>query len=192
MQMKNFRAYPTRAQPRGGDGIDYVRCLTCGKHLCVISGRHLSTHGTDRKTYIEQYALSPDQLCSKTFRVNHSSRRDYSPHNKRDWIAVIKKIHKQHGQVFAGYLKGNLPHLYSQGVWLFGDWDKALSAAGFAPEQMRLWAYWDQQKLIRQIQTLRKRIYHSMPSTSWTITRSCSLLHYVNSGRGKRLYSLPA
>jgi hypothetical protein len=42
-------------------------------------------------------------------------------------------------------------------VWLFGDWDKALSAAGFEPEQMRLWAFWDQAKLIRQIQTLKKR-----------------------------------
>jgi hypothetical protein len=44
----------------------------------------------------------------------------------------------------------------SQGVWLFGDRDKALSAAGFTPERMRLWAYWDHQKVIQQIQLLRK------------------------------------
>ena len=126
-----------------GEGIDFVRCLICSKHLRVISGRHLSTHGTDRETYIEEYALSPDQLCSKTFRVNHSSRFDYCAHSRREWIAAMKAVYKQHGNVLAGYLRDNLPHLYNQGVWLFGDWDKALSAAGFAPEQMRMWAFWD-------------------------------------------------
>ena len=106
---------------------------------------------------MQEYRLSPDQLCSKSFRVNHSSRSDYRALNKKEWIAAIKKIHKQHGRVFAGYLKDNLPHLYNHGVWLFGDWDKALQAAGFAPEQMRMWGFWNQAKLIRQIQTLRKR-----------------------------------
>jgi hypothetical protein len=158
MQAKNYRAYAKRAQRiSGGDGTDSVRCRICGKHLCVISGRHLSTHGTDRESYMEEYRLSPDQLCSKSFRVNHSSRSDFRAHSRREWMAAMKAVHKQHGQVFAGYLQDNLPHLYNQGVWLFGDWDKALSAAGFAPEQMRMWAFWDQAKLISQIQTLRKR-----------------------------------
>jgi len=141
----------------GAEGIDFVRCRICGKHLRVISSRHLSTHDTDRDTYMEEYRLTPDQLCAKDFRKLHSSRRDYHPYGKRDWITAIKKIHKQHGQVFAGYLQDNLPHLYNQGVWLFGDWDKALRAAGFVPEQMRMWGFWDQAKLISQIQTLRKR-----------------------------------
>jgi hypothetical protein len=158
MQVKNFKASRKRAQRIiGRDGIDFVRCHICGKHLRVISGRHLSTHGTDRDSYIEEYQLTPDQLCSKTFRINHSSRRDFHPYGKRDWIAAMKKIHKQHGQVFAGYLQDNYPHIYNQGVWIFGDWDTALRAARFAPEQMRLWGFWDQEKLIRQIQTLRKR-----------------------------------
>ena len=139
------------------DGTDFVRCRICDKHLRVISGRHLSTHGTDRETYMEVYRLTPDQLCAKDFRRLHSSRQEYYPYGKRDWIAAIKKTHKQHGQVLAGYLQDNLPHLYNQGVWLFGDWDKALRAAGFAPEQMRMWGFWDQAKLIRQIQTLRNR-----------------------------------
>jgi hypothetical protein len=139
------------------DGVDFVRCRICGKHLCVISGPHLSTHGTDRETYMQEYGLSPDQLCSKTFRVNHSSRPDFCPHSKWEWIAAIRRVHKQQGQVFAGYLQDNHRHLYNQGVWFFGDWDKALRAAGFAPEQMRLWAFWDQAKLISQIQRLRKR-----------------------------------
>jgi hypothetical protein len=159
MQTKNAaKTYLTRAQRlSGGDGTEYVRCRICGKHLRVISGRHLSTYGTDRDTYMEEYRLTPDQLCAKDFRRLHSSRQEYYPHGKRDWIAAIKKTHRQHGQVFAGYLQDNLPHIYNQGVWLFGDWDKALRAAGFAPEQMRMWGFWDQAKLIREIHTLRKR-----------------------------------
>ena len=139
------------------DRVDFVSCRICGKHLYVISGRHLSTHGTDRETYIREYALSPDQLCSKSFRVNHSSRSDYCAHSRREWIAAMKAVYKQHGNVLAGYLRDNLPHLYNQGVWLFGSWDKALCAAGFTPEKMRLWAFWDQAKLITQVQELRKR-----------------------------------
>ena len=44
MQTKNAtRPYPRRAQRiSGGDGTDFVRCRICGKHLRVISGRHLS------------------------------------------------------------------------------------------------------------------------------------------------------
>ena len=139
------------------NGIDFVRCRICRKQLRVISGRHLSTHGTDRDTYIQEYGLSPDQLCAEDFRRLHSSRQDYYPHGTRDWIAAIKKVHKQHGHILAGYLQDNYSPLYSQGVWLFGNWDKALSAAGFAPEQMRMWAFWDQAKLITQVQELRKR-----------------------------------
>ena len=105
MQSRNFTAYPRRAQRIGrADGFDFVRCRICGRHLCVISGRHLSTHGTDRETYIEEYGLSPDQLCSKSFRVNHSSRSDYRAHSRREWIAAIKAVHKQHGNVYAGFL----------------------------------------------------------------------------------------
>jgi hypothetical protein len=70
------RQQPPKSRNFSSNGIDFVRCLICGKHLRVISGRHLSTHGTDRETYIEEYRLRPDQLCSKTFRINHSSRSD--------------------------------------------------------------------------------------------------------------------
>jgi hypothetical protein len=44
-----------------GDGIDYVRCRVCGAHLSVISGRHLSKHGIDRHTYMQEYRLKPGQ-----------------------------------------------------------------------------------------------------------------------------------
>ena len=97
------------------DRVNFVSCRICGKHLRVISGRHLSTHGTDRETYIEEYGLSPDQLCSKSFRVNHSSRSDYRAHNRGEWIVAMRAVNKQHGNVLAGYLRDNLPHLYNQG-----------------------------------------------------------------------------
>ena len=158
MQSKNFRAYPRRAQrTSGGDGTDFVRCRICGKHLRVISGRHLSTHDTDRKTYIQEYRLSPDQLCSKTFRVNHSSRSDYRAHSRREWIAAMKAVYKQHGNLYAGFLQKHDPNLYLEGIWLCGDWDSALRVLGFTPERMRLRTYWQIERVVTQIRLLRKK-----------------------------------
>ena len=139
------------------EGIDFVRCKICGGHRRVISGRHLSKHGIDRETYMEEYRLSPDKLIAKDFRMIQSSRRDYHPYGKSDWIAAMKNVYKRDGQVFAGYLQDNYPNLHSQGTWLFGDWDKALRAAGFEPENARMWGFWDQEKLIRQIRGMRKK-----------------------------------
>jgi len=154
----------------GAEGIDFVSCLICGKHLRVISGRHLSTHGTDRETYIEEYRLRPDQLCSKTFRINHSSRSDYCAHNRREWIAAIKAVYKRHGQLYAGFLQKHYPQLYHEGVWLFGDRDAAMRAAGFKrPENMRLRTYWDDQRVISQIQLLRQKSVPLYPA--WRSTR---------------------
>ena len=79
----------------GRDGTDFIRCGLCDKHLRVISGRHLSKHGTDRETYMQEYRLSPDKLCSKSFRINHSSRRDYRALNKKEWIAAIRIVYQR-------------------------------------------------------------------------------------------------
>ena len=64
-------------------------------NICVISGSHLSIHGIDRDTYMEEYRLSPDKLCAKEFRRLHSLRRDYYPYGKRDWMAAIRKLYKR-------------------------------------------------------------------------------------------------
>jgi hypothetical protein len=140
-----------------GDGVDFVRCRICGDHRRVISGRHLSKHGTDREEYMEEYGLSPDQLIAKDFRRIQSSRRAYQPHGKKEWIAAIKKVSKRDGNVFAIRLQKKYPHLYYQGKWIFGDWDKALRAAGFDPEKMRLHKFWDREKVIEEIRSLRER-----------------------------------
>src|SRR5438445_6155263 len=114
-----------------GDGIEFVRCRICGDHRRVINSQHLSKHDTDRGTYMEEYHLTPDELIAKDFRVLQSSRPGYYPHGKSDWIAAMKNVYKNDGHV--GHLQDNYRHLYEQGVWIFGDWDKALLAAGFDP-----------------------------------------------------------
>jgi hypothetical protein len=47
---------PRRSIFDSGDGIDFVRCRICGKHLRLITGTHLATHGTDRETYMQDTA----------------------------------------------------------------------------------------------------------------------------------------
>jgi hypothetical protein len=136
----------------------------CGDHRRVISGRHLSKHGIDPDTYMQEYRLTPDELCSKFFRVNHSSRRDYLPHGKREWIAAIKIVYQRDRQVFAGDLQKHYPNLYRAGIWLFSDWNKALRAAGFTPRNMRLWAYWDDERVISQIHVMRDKSLPLYPS----------------------------
>ena len=139
----------------GDEGIDFVRCLICGDHRRVISGRHLSKHDTDRETYMEEYHLTPDELIAKDFRMIRSSRRGFYPHGKSDWIVTFKKLHKQGESVFAGDLQDKHPYLYNQGVWIFGDWDKALRAAGFDPKMMRLRTFWGQDRVIKEIRGMR-------------------------------------
>src|SRR5262245_1879506 len=141
----------------GEEGIDFIRCRICGDHRRVISGRHLSKHDTGRETYMEEYELTPDELIAKDFRVVQSSRRGFYPHGKSDWIDAVKKLHKQGESVFAGDLQDKHPCLYDQGVWIFGSWDKALRAAGFDPDKMRMSQFWDRQKIIKKLQNLRDR-----------------------------------
>ena len=75
---------------------------------------------------MEEYGLSQDEPIATDSRQLHSSRRDYRPYSKRDWIAAIKKGYKRDEQVFAGFLQEKHQQLYHQGTWLFGNWDKYL------------------------------------------------------------------
>jgi hypothetical protein len=58
---------------------------------------------------------------------------------------------------FLPYLQQYYPQLYSQGIWIFGDWDNALRAAGFDPDKMRMQGSWDRQKIIKKLQNMRDR-----------------------------------
>jgi hypothetical protein len=157
------RPKQARSKLDSGEGIEFVRCRICGKHRRLISGKHLSIHRIDRETYMEEYRLSPDKLCSQSFRVN-SSRRDYCPYSKREWIAAIKIVFQRHGHVYAGFLQKHYPNVYRGGIWLFDDWDAALRAAGFTPENMRLWAYWGDRRVITEIQLLRQKTIPLYPA----------------------------
>jgi hypothetical protein len=106
---------------------------------------------------MEEYALSPDELTAKDFRIIQSSRRDYYPNGKNEWIAAIRKLYEKDGNVFAGYLQDKYAHLYEQGVWIFGDWDRALCAGGFDPEEMRERSLWDEEKIIDAIRAMHKK-----------------------------------
>ena len=138
------------------DGVDSVRCRICRGRLRVISGLHLSKHDTDRETYMEEYGLTPDELIAKDFRIIQSSRLGYFPHGKRDWIAAIKEVYKRERNITAKYLRQKYPHLYVQGVWIFGDWDKALRAAGFDPERTRIRSSGDEERIVKEIRAMRR------------------------------------
>jgi hypothetical protein len=148
---------PLKRSFDGDDGVAFVVCRICGDYLRVISGRHLGKHDTDRETYMQEYDLSPDELSAKAFRMIQSSHPGYYPHTKKDWIAAMQKVYENDGKVFAKYLQHNYPQLYSQGVWIFGDWDAALRAAGFDPDKTRMSQFWDRQKIIKKLQNMRDR-----------------------------------
>jgi hypothetical protein len=60
----------------------------------------------------------------------------FEPYGKRQWTAAIQKFYRQRGSVWATDLQhSQLQHLYSQGVWIFGDWHSAVAAAGLDPEK---------------------------------------------------------
>jgi hypothetical protein len=69
-----------------------------------------------------------------------------------------------HGQVHAGFLQKHYPQLYQQGLWLFRDRDSALRVPGFTPEDMRLRTYWDIERVISQIQLLRRTSFPLYPA----------------------------
>jgi hypothetical protein len=134
-----------------------VPCRICGDHRRVLSARHLSKHGTDREEYMEEYGLSPDELIAKDFRIIQSSRRGYQPYGRREWIAAIKKIQKKGESIGAGGLQHKNQDLYRLGVWIFGDFDRALHAVGINPETVRRRSFWDKEKITNELQRMRKQ-----------------------------------
>jgi hypothetical protein len=107
--------------------------------------------------YMEEYDFTPDELIAKDFRIIQSSRRGYQPYDKREWIAAIKKIHKDGGSIGAADLQHKNQNLYLLGVWIFGDWDKALRAAGIDPDTARMRSFWNKEKIINELHRMRKQ-----------------------------------
>jgi hypothetical protein len=137
------------------EGVDFVRCLIWGEAHRVISGRHLSKHDMDRQSYMEKYGLSPDQLIARDFRQIQSSRRNYYPYSKDEWIAAFKKIYRRKGKITTKYLQRHHPGFYHQGVWLFGNWDEALRAVDMEPETTRLRNFASEEEILAEIDQIR-------------------------------------
>jgi hypothetical protein len=70
---------------------------------------------------MEAYGLTPDELIAKDFRIIQSSRRGYFPHGRSNWIVAIKKVYTRDRDITQKYLRDKHPHLYVQGVWIFGE-----------------------------------------------------------------------
>src|SRR5262249_6383510 len=98
----------------GAEGIDFVRCRICGDHRRVISGRHLSKHETDRETYMEQYYLTLDELIAKDFRT-------------------LYRMHRSKESFAYGIRRCEQSELLSAAQVYFGNWVRALYAAGIDP-----------------------------------------------------------
>jgi hypothetical protein len=150
----------------GIEGIDFVRCRSCGQRLRVISGRHLSKHDTERSGYMAEYGLSPDQLVAKDFRVIQSSRRDYRPYDPKAWVGHIKKLAKDGVSIHPHELQKRQASIYYLGVWLYGDWDTAIRAAGFDPEKVRLRRGWNKDKIIKRLRQLPRQ---NLPLYPWYV-----------------------
>ena len=106
---------------------------------------------------MEKYCLSPDELSAKDFPLIMSSRKRYRPYGKGDWVDAIRKLYKRNKRVFASNLQGKYPHLYDQGIWIFGDWDNALRAARFDPERTRIRSSADEERITKEIRAMRRQ-----------------------------------
>jgi hypothetical protein len=85
----------------------------------------------------------------------------------------LKQLKLLCGNVFARRLPKKYLHLYTQGTWLFGDWDKALRAAGFVPDKMRLHKFWDHKKVIKKIRACETETSLSILVTRYRINPAC-------------------
>jgi hypothetical protein len=142
------------------EGYDFVTCRICGDRRRVISGRHLAKHDIDRKAYMAEYRLSADELIATAFRVIQSRHDGYQPLSKNQWIAAIRKVYRQRGNVLASRLQRTaLQHLYNLGVWLFSDWYSAVAAAGLHPGKLGLHTFLDKNRVIFPIGR-QGRLFH--------------------------------
>ena len=98
----------------------------------------------------------------------------------------MKNVYEKEGNVFAGRLQDKYPHLYEQGIWIFGDWDKALIAAGFDPEKMRERGVWDEEKIIDTIRSMHEKHLPLYAAHVMDTMASYSQRHCANSVLGPR------
>jgi hypothetical protein len=96
------------------------------------------------------------EFCATLFGLRSSMSREtvvvwdgyvgLLPKRQEEWIAAVKKILCKGRSGLCRTSPRKLPYLYEQGVWIFGDWDRALHTARFDPEKMRERGVWDEEK----------------------------------------------
>src|SRR5215203_6004028 len=106
-----------------------------GKYRRSQTRQQLFKRDSDGQIHSPKFQSSPDELIARAVRPRLSSRRDTEAFGKRDWIVIIQRYRKR-GSILAGTLKGKFPFMYQLGVALFGDWQSALSAAGFKQDSI--------------------------------------------------------
>jgi hypothetical protein len=122
----------------------------------LSAARHLSKHDIDRSSYMERYGLSPDELIAKDFHQIQSSRHGYHPYSKDEWIAAVREIYRCKGKITTKYLQRKHAEIYYQVVWLFGDWNAALRAAGLDPETMRIWNFLPMENILAELDRMHR------------------------------------
>jgi hypothetical protein len=65
-------------------------------------------------------------------------------------------VHERDGNLTTIHLQEQYPHLYHQGVWIFGELDKGLRAAGFDPERTRIRSSPDGKRIVKEIRAMRR------------------------------------
>jgi hypothetical protein len=81
---------------------------------------------------------------------------------KESIIAELKRINNKIGRINPGYLDEHHSGLYGAIGRQFGGgdlekgWNKAVKAAGFQPEAMRVWNKWKKEKIIAELKRIKK------------------------------------
>jgi hypothetical protein len=105
---------------------------------------------------MQEYDLSPDELIAKAFRLILSSHPGYHPYTKKGRICR-RSTKTTGGEMFLPNICNTIPPVIQPRRCIFGNWDKALQAAGFDPDKMRLQGSLDRQKIIKKLQDMRDR-----------------------------------
>lgn len=77
-----------------------------------------------------------------------------------DTAGCFAAIYSRKGRISTKYLQRKHAEVYYQGVWLFGDWDTALRAAGLDPKTIRMCTSWTQEKIATELRLMHN---HGFP-----------------------------
>ncbi|QSR88202.1 hypothetical protein IT6_07370 [Methylacidiphilum caldifontis] len=91
-----------------------------------------------------------------------SSHVDQFPRKNKEWteavvIEEIKKWHEAGKPLFSHYMRKHYQELLAAAVRYFGNWGKAVNAAGLSYDEIRRYRAWSKEKIIQMIQQLYRQ-----------------------------------